>query len=169
MTEVTHRWKRTFLKAAVGGAAGLFSVCTASVVQISSIPSGSTGEEEDGRADYTLHIAATPIEIAPKKIISAISYNGQFPGPLLRFKEGRTVTVDVFNDTDTPEQLHWHGQLIPTSVDGAAQEGAPFGNRRKHRLVSETSTDQRRRRRTNNQLATDHDFLLGQLPSEHAK
>ena len=53
-------------------------------------------------------------------------YNGQFPGPLLRFKEGQSVTVDIFNDTDTPEQLHWHGQMIPVDVDGAAEEGTPY-------------------------------------------
>ena len=28
---------------------------------------------------------------------SAITYNGQFPGPLLRFKEGRQVTIDIYN------------------------------------------------------------------------
>jgi FtsP/CotA-like multicopper oxidase with cupredoxin domain len=66
------------------------------------------------------------MEIAPRKIISAVTYNGQFPGPLLRLKEGQQVTVNVFNDTDTPEQLHWHGQLVPTSVDGAAEEGTSF-------------------------------------------
>jgi|SRR5579859_406415 len=71
-------------------------------------------------ADYTLHIKAAPIEIAPKRIVSAATYNGQFPGPLLRFKEGRLVTIDVFNHTDTPEQLHWHGQQVPVEADGAA-------------------------------------------------
>ena len=76
--------------------------------------------------DYTLRIAAAPIEIAPNHIVSAITYNGQFPGPLLRFKEGRQVVVDVHNDTDTPEQLHWHGQFVPVDVDGAAEEGTPF-------------------------------------------
>lgn len=76
--------------------------------------------------DYTLHIKASPIEIAPKRIISAVTYNGQFPGPLLRFKEDREVTVDIYNDTDTPEQLHWHGQKVPVDVDGSAEEGTPF-------------------------------------------
>jgi FtsP/CotA-like multicopper oxidase with cupredoxin domain len=84
------------------------------------------GITETGEADYTLHIAASPIELAPKRIVSAVAYNGQFPGPLLRFKEGRPVTVEVHNDTDTPEQLHWHGQFVPTDVDGAAEEGTPF-------------------------------------------
>jgi FtsP/CotA-like multicopper oxidase with cupredoxin domain len=84
------------------------------------------GITETGDADYTLHISASPIELAPKRIVSAITYNSQFPGPLLRFKEGRPVTVEVHNDTDTPEQLHWHGQFVPTDVDGAVEEGTPF-------------------------------------------
>ncbi|MGB7754043.1 MAG: multicopper oxidase domain-containing protein, partial [Candidatus Acidiferrales bacterium] len=73
-----------------------------------------------------MHIKESPIEIAPKRIISAASYNGQFPGPLLRFKEGQQVTVDIYNDSDTPEQLHWHGQKVSTDVDGAAEEGTPY-------------------------------------------
>ena len=77
-------------------------------------------------ADYTLRIKASPIEIAPKHFVSTVTYNGQFPGPLLRLQEGKEVTVDVFNDTDTPEQLHWHGQFVSTDVDGAAEEGTPF-------------------------------------------
>jgi FtsP/CotA-like multicopper oxidase with cupredoxin domain len=81
---------------------------------------------ESGAADYALHIKTSPVEIAPNRIISATTYNGQFPGPLVRFKEGQQVTVDVYNDTDTPEQLHWHGQMVPVDVDGAAEEGTPF-------------------------------------------
>src|SRR5260370_30732439 len=73
-------------------------------------------------ADYTLHIKAAPIEIAPKRILSTVTYNGEFPGPLLRFKEGSPTIVDVFNDTDTPQQLHWHGQRVSTDVDDAAEE-----------------------------------------------
>ena len=73
-----------------------------------------------------LRIKTSPIEIAPNRIISTTTYNGQVPGPLLRFKEGQQVTVDVYNETDTPEQLHWHGQMVPTDVDGASEEGTPF-------------------------------------------
>ena len=60
--------------------------------------------------DYVLRIGSSPVEIAPKHIVSTITYNGQFPGPLFRFKQGQAATVEVHNDTDTPEQLHWHGQ-----------------------------------------------------------
>ena len=81
---------------------------------------------QEAKADYTLRIAASAVELAPEKIVSVTTYNDQFPGPLLRFKEGQAVTVDVFNDTDTPEQLHWHGQFVPVDVDGSAEEGTPF-------------------------------------------
>ena len=81
---------------------------------------------DDTQADYTLQIDASALEIAPKRIVSAVSYNGRFPGPLLRFKEGQRATVDVFNATDTPEQLHWHGQHVPVDVDGSAEEGTPY-------------------------------------------
>jgi FtsP/CotA-like multicopper oxidase with cupredoxin domain len=86
----------------------------------------SATQANELKADYTLRIRNVPIEIAPKHIISLTTYNDQFPGPLLRFKEGQQVVVDVSNETDTPEQLHWHGQTIPADVDGAAEEGTPF-------------------------------------------
>ncbi|HEX3436742.1 MAG TPA: multicopper oxidase domain-containing protein [Pseudacidobacterium sp.] len=91
-----------------------------------ALPPSTPEAQQSGPADYTLRIAVTPVEIAPDKIISIATYNGQFPGPLLRLKEGKQVTVDVYNDTDTPEQLHWHGQMVPSEVDGAAEVGSPF-------------------------------------------
>ena len=78
------------------------------------------------KADYTLRIATGLVELAPDHIVSTTLYNGQFPGPLLRFKEGQQVVVDIHNDTDTPELVHWHGQMIPSDVDGASEEGTPF-------------------------------------------
>jgi FtsP/CotA-like multicopper oxidase with cupredoxin domain len=87
-------------------------------------------------ADYTLTIATTPLELAPNRILSVTTYNGQFPGPLLRLKEGERVTVDVHNQTDIPEQLHWHGQFVSSLVDGAAEEGTPFIPPRGSRRIS---------------------------------
>ena len=77
-------------------------------------------------ADYTIRIGTALIEVGPQRFLSMTAYNGQFPGPLLRFKEGRRAIVDIYNDTDTPEQLHWHGQRVPDSVDGAAEERSPW-------------------------------------------
>lgn len=86
----------------------------------------SAYQAAESNADYTLRIRSAAVDIGGKHTVSATTYNGQFPGPLLRFKEGQPVTVDVHNDTDTPEQLHWHGQMVPTDVDGAAEEGTPY-------------------------------------------
>jgi FtsP/CotA-like multicopper oxidase with cupredoxin domain len=120
--------RRKFLKAA-GLTTGAILLSSGHAVAESGI-SPQSGESpvasESGSADYTLHIKTSPIEIAPNRIVSATTYNGQFPGPLLRFKEGKQVTVDVFNTTDVPEQLHWHGQMVPVDIDGAAEEGTPF-------------------------------------------
>ncbi|MBY0347768.1 MAG: multicopper oxidase domain-containing protein [Hydrotalea flava] len=81
---------------------------------------------QDEKADYTIHIGTGLVEVGTQHIISTTTYNGEFPGPLLRFKEGQKAIVDIYNDTDTPEQLHWHGQFLPTDVDGAAEEGTPY-------------------------------------------
>src|SRR5215469_14070563 len=78
------------------------------------------------KANYTLRIGTGLIELAPEHIVSTTLYNGQFPGPLIRFKEGQRVVVDIYNDTDTPELVHWHGQMISSEVDGAVEEGSPF-------------------------------------------
>ena len=93
---------------------------------VEGAPGFARNAAEEGEADYTLRIASAPVEIAKTRIVSATTYNGQFPGPLLRFTEGRRVIVDMYNDTDTPEQLHWHGQKVAADVDGAAEEGTPY-------------------------------------------
>ncbi len=86
----------------------------------------ASGQEASHTADYTLRIGTGLIELAPDHIVSTALYNGQFPGPLLRLKEGQRVVVDIRNDTDTPELVHWHGQMTPSEVDGASEEGSPF-------------------------------------------
>jgi len=93
---------------------------------LSGVKSGIEVVTAEKSADYTLRIGAAAVEIGKKKIVPAVTYNGQFPGPLLRFKEGQAVVVDVHNDTDTPEQLHWHGQFVSPHIDGAAEEGTPY-------------------------------------------
>ena len=78
-----------------------------------------------GSADITLRIAPVTVELAQDRILSTIGYNGTSPGPVLRMKEGKPTTIDVINDTDTPELVHWHGLTIPAEVDGVDEEGTP--------------------------------------------
>jgi FtsP/CotA-like multicopper oxidase with cupredoxin domain len=81
--------------------------------------------EQGTPADFTLRIAPVALEVAPSRFISTIGYNGTSPGPILRMREGKSVTVDVVNDTDAAELVHWHGLFVPSEVDGAEEEGTP--------------------------------------------
>jgi FtsP/CotA-like multicopper oxidase with cupredoxin domain len=117
------RSRRDFMRAAGAVAAGS---CLSEIgCKTPTEPAGGSAATA-GPADYTLTIAVTPVELADKRIVSTTTYNGQFPGPLIRLQEGKAVTVDIHNQTDTPEQLHWHGQFLATDVDGSAEEGTPF-------------------------------------------
>ena len=107
-------------------AGGITALSAALPKRVQAQSSGSPHVSPQGPADHAIRIGNGLVELAPDRIISTTTYNGQFPGPLLRFKEGQKVVVDIHNDTDTPEQLHWHGQFLSTDVDGAAEEGTPF-------------------------------------------
>lgn len=97
-------------------------------------PSPLEREAAGDAADFRLRIAPTMVELSPQLAISTIGYNDQVPGPLLRARAGQRVTVEVVNDTDVPEYVHWHGLLIPSDVDGAEEQGTlpvpPHGRRR---------------------------------------
>jgi len=87
--------------------------------------SGQPAETADtlsGTPDVTLRIGNVTADIGNGHTISTIGYNGTVPGPLIRLHEGVPVTVDLFNETDTPELVHWHGQVIPADIDGAQEE-----------------------------------------------
>src|SRR6202790_5670273 len=81
--------------------------------------------QDTTKADVTLQIAPVTVELAPDRVVSTIGYNGTSPGPVLRMREGVPVTVDVVNETDVPEQVHWHGLFVPPELDGAEEEGTP--------------------------------------------
>jgi CopA family copper-resistance protein len=44
--------------------------------------------------------------------------NGSVPAPLLRWREGDTVTLRVRNALDEETSIHWHGILLPFEMDG---------------------------------------------------
>lgn len=66
------------------------------------------------------------VELAPKTSFKTTGYNGISPGPLLRVPERKTILVELSNNTDVPEVVHWHGLHIPSNVDGSTEEGTPF-------------------------------------------
>jgi FtsP/CotA-like multicopper oxidase with cupredoxin domain len=36
------------------------------------------------------------------------------------------VSIDIRNDTDIADIIHWHGLYVPSTVDGAMEEGSPM-------------------------------------------
>lgn len=123
--------RRDFLKlGSLLALGGLAPATRAAMQAMDDAPSPAV----DGKVDFDLRIAPAKIELAPGHEISTIAYNGQFPGPLLRLHEGRRVVVDIHNDTDAPQVVHWHGLHLPADIDGAVEEGtpeiAPGGSRR---------------------------------------
>ena len=47
-----------------------------------------------------------------------IGYNGASPGPVLRFKKGEEVSINVTNNLDEMTSIHWHGLILPFKQDG---------------------------------------------------
>jgi FtsP/CotA-like multicopper oxidase with cupredoxin domain len=76
--------------------------------------------------DYRIDIAPITLELSDRHRVRTTAYNGQVPGPLLRFKENQPVTIQVDNRSDRPEVVHWHGLWSSPEVDGAVEEGTPF-------------------------------------------
>ena len=102
------------------------------------MPMPSHGAQHNGGADVTLHIAPVALEIAPSHFVSTIAYNGTSPGPVLRLREGKPVTIDVLNETDAAELVHWHGLFVAPEIDGAEEEGTPVippGARRRYQFT----------------------------------
>jgi FtsP/CotA-like multicopper oxidase with cupredoxin domain len=94
----------------------------------------------DGEADITLRIAEMTLELAPRRTVRTLAYNGQVPGPMLRARRGRPIAVDVWNDSKEQEIVHWHGLHIPPEVDGSYEEGTPGvppSERRRYRFTPE--------------------------------
>ena len=81
---------------------------------------------ERKQADYSLRIQQLTLELAPNVRVATTGYNGQVPGPLLRLKEGVPVSIEVTNETNIPELVHWHGLKIDSINDGAMEEGSPM-------------------------------------------
>jgi FtsP/CotA-like multicopper oxidase with cupredoxin domain len=115
--------RRDFMKTGGVGLAGVAAsrIASAQPPATASAPAAAPGV----KPDITVRIAPVVVELAPDHVVSTIGYNGTSPGPVLRMREGQPVTVEIINDTDVPEQVHWHGLLIPADVDGSEEEATP--------------------------------------------
>ncbi|WP_433898178.1 copper resistance system multicopper oxidase [Pseudomonas sp. PSE1(2024)] len=67
--------------------------------------------------DFELFIGETPVNFTDQPR-TAMTINGSLPGPLLRWREGDTVTLRVRNRLKDSTSIHWHGILLPANMDG---------------------------------------------------
>jgi CopA family copper-resistance protein len=66
---------------------------------------------------YDLSIGALPVNYTGRPA-NAVAINGGVPGPLLRWRQGDTVTLRVANRLGVDTSIHWHGILLPSNMDG---------------------------------------------------
>lgn len=59
------------------------------------------------------------------KPVRAVTVNGSIPGPELRFTEGDDVELVLKNELDEPGAIHWHGLLVPWTMDGVPWVSMP--------------------------------------------
>ena len=106
--------RRTFVKGlAAGGLLGGLGLWRTPVWALNS--PGQVNELSG--TDFELFIGETPVNFTGQPR-TALTINGSLPGPLLRWREGDTVTLRVRNRLNTDTSIHWHGILLPANMDG---------------------------------------------------
>ncbi|MDH1341400.1 copper resistance system multicopper oxidase [Ectopseudomonas oleovorans] len=106
--------RRTFVKGlAAAGILGGMGLWRTPVWAVNSPgqPNVLTGNEFD------LFIGETPVNITGAAR-TAMTINGSLPGPILRWREGDTVTLRVRNRLKEDTSIHWHGIILPANMDG---------------------------------------------------
>lgn len=89
----------------------------------------ATAARELRGQEFDLAIDAAPVNFTGR-VRPAITVNGSLPAPILRWREGDTVTLRVANRLRTTSSIHWHGILLPANMDGVpglSFDGIPPG------------------------------------------
>jgi CopA family copper-resistance protein len=79
--------------------------------------------------EFDLELREIPVNFTGKSRVGTV-VNGQIPAPLLRWREGDTITLRVANRLPVPGSIHWHGMIVPADMDGVpglSFDGIPSG------------------------------------------
>lgn len=74
--------------------------------------------EENGTKVFELSTKAVKWQMLDGVSITAYTYNGTVPGPMIRVTEGDHVRIVVKNELDVPTSVHFHGVQLPNRMDG---------------------------------------------------
>lgn len=84
---------------------------------------------ENGVKVFDLETSVIRWQILPAISVNAFAYNGQVPGPTLRFRQGDRVRINLTNRLPDSTTVHWHGLILPNVMDGPAKiTQAPIEN-----------------------------------------
>jgi suppressor of ftsI len=98
-------------------------------LDITKLPVGKPKEDLAAKDGDTLNIEAGFVQrTLREKAHIMYAFNGQFPGPTLRVKQGATVYVRFKNSIDMPTAVHWHGLRLENSSDGVPNHGMMAGH-----------------------------------------
>src|SRR5258708_3634852 len=67
--------------------------------------------------EFQLEIGPMPVNITGRARTATV-INGQLPAPILRWREGDTITLAVTNRLSDPTSIHWHGIRAPSPMNG---------------------------------------------------
>ena len=76
--------------------------------------------------EFDLTVAETAVNFTGSPRM-ATTVNGSIPAPILRWREGDTVTLRVTNRLAVHTSIHWHGILLPFQMDGVPGADATLG------------------------------------------
>lgn len=68
--------------------------------------------------EFDIEVGISVHELVPGVKIHAFTYNGTYPGPEIRVKEGDWVLVNFTNRTPEIHTIHWHGIVLANEMDG---------------------------------------------------
>src|SRR3954464_6107523 len=93
----------------------------------SGLPAATTSEiVELARGQrFQLRIAPVTKQLGDATV-RMLAYNGSIPGPTLRVRQGSEIDVDVVNEGDREQTVHWHGLRLDNASDGTHETQAPI-------------------------------------------
>ncbi|MCX4029725.1 copper resistance system multicopper oxidase [Endozoicomonas sp. SM1973] len=90
---------------------GASPILTASHTVKRQVPQVLSGKQ------FTLNISYQPMNFTGRER-QATTINGTIPAPILRWREGDRITLNVTNQLAHDSSIHWHGIILPTDMDG---------------------------------------------------
>jgi CopA family copper-resistance protein len=116
------RSRRHFVRGLAGSAIAASGFLPLRLRSIAEATTVAAGRDRSAAAvlagsEFDLEIGQLEVNVTGSARAATV-VNGRLPGPVLRWREGDTVTVRVTNRLAVPTSIHWHGIVLPADMDG---------------------------------------------------